>query len=100
MSVIKNHSTIPADDHVQPTALFNFLSSAQLTVGQLVDFANNIPAPWVAATATLVHKSIYKDCEPQDDPAVRRRKLVILGALIDRLTFEIERIPSRRGALI
>lgn len=93
---VQEYEEIPA-----PASLYALLANTPHTVGELVDFAKVLPDPWVRPMVMNLMDALREDYRsPVANPAARRRKLVILGALIDRLTFEIESVPSRRSACI
>ena len=82
----------------QPALLYALLESRSVTVGQLVDFANGIPECWVQDTVLALLQSVSNDYRAGTRRTERRRRLVILGALLTRLAFEVEGIPKSRSA--
>lgn len=80
-----------------PSLLLYQLRSRKCTVGELVDLANSLPSGWVCSTAVSIAGAIREDWT---ETPLRRRKLVLLGALLNRLIFELENIPKSRSASI
>lgn len=85
-----------ANNIPEPSSLYALLAARPHAVGDLVDFAHSIPVPWIAPLINTLTASVGAD----SDSSRRRRKLVILGVLIERMIFEVERIPKRRSAVI
>jgi hypothetical protein len=70
------------------------MNARRCTVGELVDLANSLPRDWVRELAQTLTDSISGEGRPS--PAYRR-KLVLLGALLNRIIFEIEDIAKSRS---
>lgn len=85
------------DDNGRAPALLLFLLKAKrCTVGELIDFANGLPREWVSDLAATLSSAIADE----DDPRCRRRKLVLLGALLNRVIFDVEGVAKSRDAPI
>lgn len=92
----------PKEDEEYPesAALYSLLAASPHTVGELVDFANNLPKSWITSTLLMLGKSLVTDYLNGNRPTSRRRRLVIFCALLDRFVFEIEAIPRDRRRLL
>lgn len=86
--------------HQHSTLLYTLIAAKPVTVGELIDYANNMPVEWVQASAAAIAESVINDYRKNRRQASRRRRLIILGALVTRLAFEIEEIPKHRDKLI
>ena len=82
------------------TLLYLLLSATTCTIGELVDFANGLPVEWVAPVAESIGHAVAEDFRHHRHAARRRRQLVVLGALMNRLIFEIECVQRDRDARI
>jgi hypothetical protein len=83
-----------------PALLLTIIAAKPTSVGKLVDYANAIPDEWVVATASSLALSVTNDYQHGRRKAARRRRLVILGALLTRMAFDLERVPKDRDAII
>jgi hypothetical protein len=90
----------PPETRHEATLLYTLVAARSVTVGELIDYANGIPAQWLPATAVALGSSIASDYRRGKRAAARKRRLVILGALITRLAFEVEKVPRNRSAKI
>ena len=79
-----------------PALLRFLLTTRKCSVGELVDLANGVPAEWVCDIAGQMADTITD----HTDPARRRRQLVLLGALLNRIIFDLEAVPRSRDARI
>jgi hypothetical protein len=86
--------------HQHSTLLYTLIAAKPVTVGALVDYANGMPPEWVQASAAAIAESVIEDYRKGRRTTSRRRRLIILGALLARLAFEIERIPKDRHTII
>lgn len=79
-----------------PTALHFLLETAPHTVGELLAFADSVPTHWIEPMLIMLANGL----KLQLNPDVRRRKIVVLAVLANRLVFEIEGIPARKSHVI
>lgn len=86
----------PSPDERDPALLRFLLTTRQCSIGELVDLANGLPTEWVCEIAERLSGAINDHC----DPARRRRQLVLLGALLHRIVFEMEEVPRSRDSRI
>lgn len=86
-----------AEEYPESAALYSLLAATPHTIGELVDFANNLPESWVTSTMLMLGKSLVVDYMTGARKTSRRRRLVIFGALVNRFIFDIEGIPRKRG---
>jgi len=92
---------MPDDEHPAETSLLSgppllsiMIASGASSVGALVDFANTVPADRILPLACALAHSTLLFAGPR--PLARRRSLVILGALLNRIIFDIEQVPRHR----
>jgi len=78
-------------------ALYYVLASKPASIGSLIDYADAVAPEQVIAVATAVGLSVLGDYKNGQRRASRRRRLIMLGALLTRLAFEIEGIPKDRS---
>lgn len=65
-------------------------------IGQLVDFADAVPAALIEQTVSNLCTTLYQLRQGGSKGRLRLRYYVILGALISRLLFELEGVPGIR----
>lgn len=78
----------------KPLFLYSLLSARACTVGQLIDMVNGLPPDWVLPVAAQLSDALNSD---GNQSRARRRQLVILAALLNRVVFEIEGVPKDRN---
>lgn len=79
--------------------LYALLASDTCAVRDLIGFAKGLPAEWVLPMAASVGETVMEEYR-RNRGDLRRRQLVILTALLSRLTFEIEAVPQDPDAHI
>lgn len=98
-----SENALPAkadEEYPESAALYSLLAATPHTVGELVDFANNLPKTWIAPTMLMLGKSLASDYLQGNRPTSRRRRLVIFCALLDRFVFDVEGVPRDRRQIL
>lgn len=70
-----------------------------VTIGDLIDLANRVPASQVIPLLLTFFPKV-DELSRGHDVAVFHRHLVVLGALLNRVIFELCDLPKDRGAEI
>lgn len=83
----------------RPAMLYALLASDTCAVKDLIGFAKGLPAEWVLPMAESVGETVMEEYR-RNRVDLRRRQLVILTALLSRLTFELEGVPQDPDAHI
>ena len=89
------------DTHLpRPAMFYALLTSSSRQVGELVDFANGLPISWVRPVALSIIDTLAPVLSSDRATAAQRRMMVILGALMNRIIFELEAVPKCRDARV
>jgi hypothetical protein len=78
----------------------HFIAARPSKVGGLIDFAYDVPSSEIRRLSATLALSVINDYKRNRRAVSRRRRLIILGALVTRLAFEIEGIPRDRDQII
>ena len=92
----ESSETNQSEQYPESAALYSLLAATPHTVGELLDFANNLPKSWITSTMLMLGKSLAEDYLTGSRKTSRRRRLVIFAALLERFVFDVERIPRDR----
>lgn len=80
----------------ETASLYLHVAAKPKTIGELIAFAESVPSDQIYGAILALSRSIVDDHTGRTRTHARRRRLVILGILINRLIFDIEQLGRDR----
>ena len=85
---------------VGPASLYFNIAAIPHTLGDLIDHANGMSPDLLTDAVVALARSIEADTQANVRPERVKRRLVIMGAMIHRILFELENLPMDRDFLL